>query len=98
MPRILMGLVMLALVTACNPAERTAPTDDRPSLHVVNAAAGSRLAVDGLDMGVIGAPLLLEPGTHLVTVTGPRGGTYTEKVFLSGRGTRRVTLPAGAAP
>ncbi|OAN50350.1 hypothetical protein A6A04_02855 [Paramagnetospirillum marisnigri] len=56
------------------------------------------LVVDGLDLGPVGDSLLLEPGTHLDKVIGPSGGTYTETVFLSGRGNRTLTVPAGAAP
>ncbi|MDO8607820.1 MAG: hypothetical protein Q7R40_14885 [Phaeospirillum sp.] len=97
MIRGLTGLALLALLIGCSPAEHTATIDDRPALAIVNAASGSRLFVDGLDLGVVGGPLLLEPGTHMVKVVGPGGDAYTEKVFLSGRGTRTLSIPAGAA-
>ncbi|TAN59532.1 MAG: hypothetical protein EPN20_14920 [Magnetospirillum sp.] len=98
MTRPLIGLITLALLGACSPAERINPTDDRPSLAIADAVSGSRLFVDGLDTGLVGDPLLLEAGTHMVKVVGPAGGIYSEKVFLSGRGTRTLTVPAGAAP
>lgn len=97
MTRFLSLLAVAALATACTPAERVETVDDRPSLEVAGAVSGSRLFVDGLDMGVVDRPLLLEPGTHLVKVVGPKGGTYAEKVFVSGRGLRKLAVPAGAA-
>jgi hypothetical protein len=90
----------MVLVAACvpAPAERIAPVDDRPSLMIANAPSGARLMVDGADMGEIGdSPVLLEPGTHLVSVTGAGGVIHSEKLFLGGRGTRILTVPAGAA-
>lgn len=90
-------LVLAALATACTPAERVETVDDRPSLEVAGAVAGARLFIDGLDMGLVDQPLLLEPGTHQVKVVGPKGGIYTEKVFVSGRGLRKLAVPAGAA-
>ncbi|KIL97896.1 hypothetical protein CCC_00957 [Paramagnetospirillum magnetotacticum MS-1] len=97
MRRLLSVLAMAAMVAACAPAERTETVDDRPSLEVVGAVSGARLFIDGLDMGVVDQPLLLEPGTHVVKVVGPKGGIYTEKVFVSGRGLRKLAVPAGAA-
>jgi hypothetical protein len=32
-----------------------------------------------------------------VKVVGPKGGAYSEKVFVSGRGLRKLAVPAGAA-
>jgi hypothetical protein len=96
--RLVLSLFALAaLVAACSPAERIETVDDRPSLEVTGAVSGSRLYIDGLDMGVVGQPLLLEPGTHLVKVVGPKGGAFSEKVFVSGRGLRKLAVPAGAA-
>jgi hypothetical protein len=97
MKRVLSLFALAALVAACTPAERVETVDDRPSLEVTGAVSGSRLYIDGLDMGVVDQPLLLEPGTHLVKVVGPRGGTFSEKVFVSGRGLRKLAVPAGAA-
>lgn len=108
MRRILI-LTALALLAGCvsPPAESVGNVDDRPALMVTNAAPGSRLFVDGLDLGPVGngplaadadRPVLLEPGTHLVKVVGPTGVSYSEKVFISGRGTRTLTVPPGAAP
>lgn len=97
MTRGLTGLTLLALLIGCSPAERITIVDDRPALTIANAATGARLMVDGLDLGMVGDPLLLEPGTHVVKVIGPNGGVYTETVFLSGRGTRTLNVPAGAA-
>jgi hypothetical protein len=107
--RRILTLAALALLAGCvsPPAESVGNVDDRPALMVANAAPGSRLFVDGLDMGPVGngamaadadRPVLIEPGTHLVKVVGPSGGSYAEKVFVSGRGTRTLTVPAGAAP
>lgn len=107
--RRIIAIVTLGLVAGCvgPQAENTATVDDRPALMVANAVSGSRLFVDGLDMGPVGngamaadadRPVLLEPGTHLIKVVGPAGGSYSEKVFVSGKGTRTVTVPAGAAP
>jgi hypothetical protein len=97
MKRVLSLFALAALAAACTPAERVETVDDRPSLEVTGAVSGARLYIDGLDMGAIGDPLLLEPGTHLVKVVGPKGGAYSEKVFLSGRGLRKLAVPAGAA-
>lgn len=97
MKRILSLLALAALAVACTPAERVETVDDRPSLEVTGAASGSRLYIDGLDMGMVDQPLLLEPGTHLVKVVGPQGGVYAEKVFVSGRGLRKLAVPAGVA-
>lgn len=97
MKRIFAIAMVAALVAACSPAERVEIVDDRPSLEVTGAAAGARLYVDGLDMGLVSQPLLLEPGTHMVKVVGPKGGAYSEKVFVSGRGLRKLAVPAGAA-
>lgn len=97
MKHFLSLLAVAALATACSPAERIETVDDRPSLEVAGAVSGARLFIDGLDMGVVEQPLLLEPGTHLVKVVGPKGGIYTEKVFVSGRGLRKLAVPAGAA-
>ena len=97
MTRGLTGLALLALLIGCSPAERITIVDDRPTLTIANAANGSRLVVDDLDLGMVGDPLLLEPGNHLVKVVGPKGGAYSEKVFLSGRGLRKLAVPAGAA-
>ena len=96
MTRGLTGLALLALLIGCSPAERITIVDDRPTLTIANAANGSRLVVDDLDLGMVGDPLLLEPGTHVVKVVGPNGGVYTETVFLSGRGTRTLNIPTGA--
>lgn len=108
MRRIIM-ITALALLAGCvsPPAETIGNVDDRPALKVANAAPGSRLFVDGLDLGPVGngplaadadRPVLLEPGTHLVKVVGPAGGSYSEKIFVSGHGTRTLTVPSGAAP
>lgn len=92
---VLFGLVAVA---ACSPAEITAPLDGRPAIEVVGAESGSRLFVDGLDMGAVNQPLLLEPGSHMVKVVAPAGRTYSETVFLSGRGTVTLKVPAGETP
>lgn len=100
MTRAISGLLLLLLLAACvlPPADHIAPVDDRPSLMIANAPSGARLMVDGADMGEIGdSPVLLEPGTHLVSVTGAGGVIHSEKLFLGGRGTRILTVPAGAA-
>lgn len=97
MKRILAAGLFAALAVACTPAERVETADDRPALEIAGAAMGARLFVDGLDMGVVGDPLLLEPGTHQIKVVGPKGGTYSEKVFVSGQGLRRLTVPKGVA-
>lgn len=97
MKRLLSIFAVAALVVACSPAERIETVDDRPSLEVTGATSGARLYVDGLDMGIVDQPLLLEPGTHMIKVVGPKGGTYAEKVFVSGRGLRKLAVPAGAA-
>lgn len=97
MKRVLSLFALIVLAAACAPAERVETVDDRPSLEVTGAVSGARLYIDGLDMGMVDRPLLLEPGTHQVKVVGPRGGAYSEKVFVSGRGLRRLAVPAGAA-
>jgi hypothetical protein len=97
MRRLLSILAVAALATACAPAERVETVDDRPSLEVTGAVSGARLYIDGLDMGIVDQPLLLEPGTHQVRVVGPKGGAYSEKVFISGRGLRKLVVPAGTA-
>lgn len=95
--RLFAAAALAALAAACSPAERVETVDDRPALEVTGAASGARLYVDGIDMGAVGDPLLLEPGTHVIKVVGPKGGAYSEKLFVSGRGLRRLAVPAGAA-
>ena len=100
MIRGMMGLGLTVLVAACvpAPADRIAPVDDRPTLMIANAPGGARLTIDGIDMGEIGdSPVLLEPGPHLVSVMAAGGTIHSEKLFLSGRGTPILTVPAGAA-
>lgn len=84
-------LVMLAVSLAgCSmPSTTVRTTDTRPSLVFEGAPAGATAYVDGLPVGEAekydGQPgvLLVEPGTHLVTVKGRDGSILFErKVYV----------------
>jgi hypothetical protein len=91
-------LIPLAL-WACTyyPAESTKTIDHRPAIQIKGASSSAMLYVNGLYMGPadFDAPVLVEPGTHMVKVVEPSGATYNEKVFVSGSMTKTITVPGG---
>lgn len=84
-------LVLLSvLLSACAMPSTTVRTSDtRPSLAFDGAPAGAKVYVDGILAGEAerydGQPgvLVVEPGTHVVSVRGPDGTVlYEGKVFV----------------
>jgi len=79
----------LFLSTCAMPATTVRTTDTRPSLAFDGAPNGATVYVDGLPMGDAekydGQPgvLVVEPGTHLVTVKDVKGSILLErKVYV----------------
>ena len=88
--RTLLAVSLLSLAAACAmPSTVVRTPDTRPSLAVEGAPAGAILFVDGVRVGEAilydGEPnvLLVEPGTHTVTVRAADGTELLEqKVFV----------------
>lgn len=94
--RFLSAVLLTAALAACSPppSEKIGTVDHRPALQIVGAPYGSRLFVDGLDLGAPSEdrPLLLEPGTHRIVVEMPGGRRHEEKIFISGAGMKSIRV------
>lgn len=83
-------LMVLSVSLGCSlPTTSVKTVDNRPSIEILNAPEGARLFVDNVNMGPVdkynGDPnvLLLEPGTHMITVKSQGGAVlYSQKAFL----------------
>jgi hypothetical protein len=89
MRKLLIVALALSLTACAMPSTTVRTTDTRPSLAFEGAPGGATVYVDGLAMGEAekydGQPgvLVVEPGTHLVTVKNRDGSIILErKVFL----------------
>jgi hypothetical protein len=88
--RTLLAVSLFFLAAACAmPSTVVQTPDTRPALAVEGAPAGAILFVDGVRVGEAilydGQPnvLLVEPGTHTVTVKGADGAELLEqKVYV----------------
>jgi len=85
-----LAIFLMFLLAACSmPSTVVKTPDTRPSLAFEGAPEGAVLFLDGVRTGPAsqydGQPnvLLVEPGTHLVTIKGADGGVLLEqKVFV----------------
>ena len=88
--RTLLAVSLLCLAAACAmPSTVVRTPDTRPSLAIEGAPAGAILFVDGVRVGEAilydGQPnvLLVEPGTHTVTVKGVDGAQLLDqKIYV----------------
>jgi hypothetical protein len=88
--RKILGLLFAVLLSGCAmPSTVVRSPDTRPSLAFPDAPEGAVVFLDGLQMGEAakydGQPktLIVEPGTHLVTIRSPDGAVLLEKkVFV----------------
>jgi hypothetical protein len=87
--RLAAAVSIVALMSCSMPSTVVRTTDTRPSLAIEGAPDGAILYVDGLKIGEAvrydGQPnvLLVEPGTHAVSVKGPDGTPLLErKVYV----------------
>jgi hypothetical protein len=86
-----LAIFLMILLAACSfmPSTVVKAPDTRPSLAFTGAPEGAVLFLDGIRTGPVsqydGQPnvLLVEPGTHLVTIRGADGSVLLEqKVFV----------------
>ena len=89
MKAFLVITLALSLSACAMPATTVRTTDTRPSLAFVGAPKGATVYIDGLPMGDAekydGQPevLVVEPGTHLVTIKDGKGSILLErKVYV----------------
>ena len=89
MKAVLLAALAFALAACSMPSTTVRTSDTRPSLVLQGAPQGSTAYVDGLSVGDAdrydGQPdvLLVEPGTHVVTVKGRDGSVIFErKVYV----------------
>lgn len=89
MRRMLVLFLLLSAAACAMPSTVVRTPDTRPSLAVEGAPAGAILFIDGVTVGeanrLDGQPnvLLVEPGTHTVTVKGADGAELLEqKIFV----------------
>lgn len=87
--RLAAAVSLVALVSCSMPSTTVRTTDTRPSLAIEGAPDGAILYVDGQKIGEAvrydGQPnvLLVEPGTHVVSVRGADGAPLLErKVYV----------------
>lgn len=90
-------LIGLTALSGCaNPVEQTRTVDHRSTIVVKNAPSDSVLYVDGLSMGnasqYVDQALVLEPGTHQVQIRQGGAVIHAEKIFVSGTGTKTITV------
>lgn len=84
-----MFILGLFLVSCADPTSSVQTIDDRPQLAVQGAPAGSRLLVNGIDVGAANdfngknAVLRLEKGIQSVVVQLDGTAVHNEQVFLS---------------
>ena len=86
------------LVAGCsNPIEQVRVVDSRPSIVIEGAPGDSLVVVDGLSMGpandFVEKALMLEPGTHFVEIMSDGLVVFSEKIFVSGAGTKTIKVP-----
>jgi len=89
MKAFLVITLALSLSACAMPATTVRTTDTRPSLAFDGAPKGATVYIDGLPMGDAekydGQPevLVVEPGTHLVTIKDGKGSILLErKVYV----------------
>ncbi|HEY4712338.1 MAG TPA: hypothetical protein VIH69_06690 [Dehalococcoidia bacterium] len=90
MKKIFLILSLVFLAFGCSmPETLVRTTDSRPQLAIKGAPEKSILYVDGLEIGEAimynGEPktLIIQPGTHLVTVKSPEGVLiFNQKIFV----------------
>ena len=88
--RTILAISLIILLAACSvPSTVVKTPDTRPSLAFEGAPEGAVLFLDGVRTGLAsqydGQPnvLLVEPGTHLVTVRGADGSVLLDqKVYV----------------
>lgn len=86
---LLYGIVVLMMLTGCAmPTTTVKAVDSRPSISIAGAPGGAILLVDGMQVGKAadfnGEPtvLLLEPGTHRITVQQDGMVLYDQQIFV----------------
>ncbi|MGA7829134.1 MAG: hypothetical protein WCA04_15860 [Geobacteraceae bacterium] len=82
-------LLTVFLFAGCSMPNTTVRTvDDRPTLAIKGAPAGSILYIDNISIGAAGqydgdpTVLTVEPGTHVVRVAVGKNTIYEQKVFV----------------
>lgn len=88
----------VTLVTACsNPIEQIRTGDSRPSIAFQGAPSGAEIFIDDTMVGTVGdfagKALLVDGGTHTVKVILDGQTLVSEKVYVSGSGTKTVSVP-----
>ena len=81
--------IFLVLMFGCSmPSTTVKSVDARPSIAIQGASLDAELVIDGLNMGKAsvynGSPktLIIEPGTHRVTVIENGNVIYEQNVFV----------------
>ncbi|MBP7223499.1 MAG: hypothetical protein BWY90_00457 [Deltaproteobacteria bacterium ADurb.BinA014] len=86
--RFLYILLSIIVISGCMPATTVRSVDSRPSIAIKGASSAAELLVDGLKMGKAqaynGEPqtLILEPGTHKITIIENGVVIYEQKIFI----------------
>jgi hypothetical protein len=94
---ILCGVLLFALTGCTMPTTTVKTVDSRPSISIAGAPDDAVLLVDGIQIGAAasynGEPtvLIIEPGTHRITVQ--QGGVviYDQQVFVESEH-KRITV------
>lgn len=88
MRKYLFALVLI-LTSGCSmPSTTVRSVDARPSIAIKGASAEAELMIDGINMGKAsvynGSPktLIIEPGTHRLSVIENRNVVYEQDIFL----------------
>lgn len=89
MKRLFCLLCLIGALAACSmPTTTVRSVDTRPGLIIANAPEGATVLVDGISVGAAseynGEPnhLLVDPGTHRITVRQGNAVIYDQQIFV----------------
>lgn len=96
---MIMAFAGLILIGCANPIEHLQTTDGRPSIVLQGAPSNAGVYIDGKYIGrasdYTSKAIIIENGTHTVTVTENGNDLLSQKIFVSGSGTKTLTVPTG---
>ena len=96
--RAIVTALMLLAAGCTYPSERVDTVPEEPAIIVIGAPEGAILRVDGLDMGPAAQydgkqkALIIQPGTHVVTVESGGSERFREKIFVTGSDIRTIRV------
>lgn len=96
---ISLGLTAGLLIACTNPIEQVRSIDSRPSVLLKDAPLSSEIYIDNLRVGLgseyVDKAILIESGTHTVKVVSNGLTLLSEKIYVSGTGTKTLIVPGG---